>query len=626
MKQPAAILVLVLSLCLPASAAQDDASEEASRSWQRLVSLLQYLEADYPAAVASGSQFELQEQASFMGEALEAAQGLGPAGASFLPRLRSVHARVLKAEDPAGVSQECRALAEELVRAGGLTRSPRHVPDLAKGEQLYQAGCAACHGVYGAAAVPLAATLTPPPASFLEGDRRERLTPYKAFNAIGFGVTGTAMPGYPTLSDDERWDLSFYLFTLRQPGCEHTPPKASLEHLATVTDAELAAQFGAEEVACLRRRLAEPDHERSLLIARNGVSDALKVAQQGNALMARQALVDAYLMGLEPVEPALRARSPELVSELERAFLSTRLAAEHQSESLQAEGRELISLLDKARRTAGGSGLPDFWSVFWVAVFILLREGFEATVVIGALLAVLKKMGAREHTKLVHAGWGSALGVGAVAFVFGQRLLAGANREWMEGITALVAVGMLLYAALWLNARSNMRKFMGELRERMQGALGRGSLVGLFVISFSAMLRESVETAIFLQGLALDSSSGVVWGAGAGLLALVGFVLFVSRYGYRLPMKTLFNASTVMLVATAVVLLGKGLRALQEVGFLPLRPFGAFHVDALGLYADWVTLPPQLVLGVAPLLLWYFRRKPDTSGALGQVSGHFPKR
>ncbi len=584
-------------------------AEDPSQAWQRLVGLLQYLEADYPAAVESQSKFELTEQSSFMTQALETAESLGPSGSAFIPQLEAIAQRVTKGLDPQGVSQDCHTLVERLVVAGGLTRSPRRVPDLAKGQALYATACGSCHGADGRGKVEIAANMEPPPADFTDAERMERLTPYKAFNAMSFGVTGTAMPGFPTLSDEEKWSLAFYLLTVRQPACDHVPPSATLEQLATSSDLELAAQHGQAEVACLRRALKEPDHERALLIARNGVSDALRMAADGNNAGARQALVDAYLLGLEPIEPVLRVRAPDLVARLEHGFLSTRLAAERGSPELQDEGRALLSLLDGARK-AGGP-LPTFWSVFWVSLFILLREGFEATIVLAALLAVLKKMDARQHARLVHAGWVSALVVGALAFVFGQKLLAGANREWMEGVTALVAVGMLLYAALWLNARVNIRKFMGELREKMQGALGRQSLVGLFLIAFSAMLRESVETAIFLQGLAIDSPSGAAWGAVSGLVVLVGFVLFVGRYGFRLPMKTLFNVSTVLLVATAVVLLGKGLHALQEVGALPLHPFGTFRVDALGLYSDWYTLPPQLALALAPVLLWLFRRKPN---------------
>ena len=69
------------------------------------------------------------------------------------------------------------------------------------------------------------------------------------------------------------------------------------------------------------------------------------------------------------------------------------------------------------------------------------------------------------------------------------------RRELLEGFAGLFAVGMLLYAALWLNARANMSKFMGELREKMKGALGRGSVAGLFAISFTSALRESQDIA-----------------------------------------------------------------------------------------------------------------------------------
>jgi high-affinity iron transporter len=180
-------------------------------------------------------------------------------------------------------------------------------------------------------------------------------------------------------------------------------------------------------------------------------------------------------------------------------------------------------------------------------------------------------------------------------------------------VAALVAVGMLLYAALWLNARANMSKFMGELREKMQGALGRGSVVGLFGIAFSAALRESVETAIFLQGLALDSASGVLWGCVAGAVALTVLVLFVNRVGYKLPMKTLFKASTVLLVVTSIILLGKGLHALQEVAVLPLKPLPFVTIEPLGIFPDAMSLIPQAVLTAIPLILFFIKRRGSTT-------------
>ena len=601
----AALPMVCLLFALPPSARAEGASEE--RTWHRLIGILQYLEADYPAAIESQSEFELAEQKSFAAEAVDAASGLGPAAEAFLPRVKAIQARVDHAQDAPGVSRDCGALVEDLVLAGGLARSPRRPPDLKLGETLYKTNCAACHGADGRADVPIAANMEPAPANFQDAELMGGLTPYKAFNTTSFGVPGTAMPAYPTLSEEERWSLAFFVFTLRQPPCEGSPPRASLERLANTPDDALVKAYGQEHLACLRRQLPDADEERSLLVAREGIEDAMRRGAAGDTAGAKAALLDAYLNGLEPVEPKLSSRDAALVRKLEEAFLRARLAAERGSPQLQDEGRELVSLLDQARRGTGSAA--DLVSTMWLTLLIMLREGFEATIIVAALLAALKKMKATAYVRVVHAGWMSALGVGAVAYVLGRHLLAGAQREWMEAVAALLAVVMLLYAALWLNARSNMSQFMGELRQKMQGALGRGSLAGLFFIAFTAVLRESFETALFLQGLALDSPAGVAWGALLGVVAILALVLFVNRLGYRLPMKTLFTASTVLLVVTAVMLLGKGLHSLQEVGALPLVPLRFVTVDLLGIYPDMVSLAPQGLLATLPLALVLLRRR-----------------
>ncbi|PTL83840.1 cytochrome c/FTR1 family iron permease [Vitiosangium sp. GDMCC 1.1324] len=600
------LLLLSLLLATPLASAADEGASDG-RTWHRLVGILQYLQADYPAAVASKSDFELSEQRSFIAEANDAARDMGPRGEGFLSRLRDIKARVDKGEDPEGVSRDCAELVEDLVLSGGLARSPRNPPDLVRGEQIYQQACATCHGADGRAQVTIAQTMEPKPANFHDADIMAGLTPYKAFNTVSFGVTGTAMPGFPTLSEEERWAVSFYVFTLRQPACEGTPPRASLEKLANSTDPMLVEAHGQENLACLRRKMPNVDEERGLLVARDHVEQALKLGANGDWLAARNALLDAYLNGVEPVEPPLRARNPDLVLKLEKAFLDTRLAAEQKSPHLQDEGRILLSVLDEARRGSGSTA--GALSVMWITLFILIREGFEASIIVAALLAMLRKMQAPAYVRVVHVGWVSALVVGAIAFAFGRHLLGGANRELLEGFAGLAAVGMLLYAALWLNARSNMSKFMGELREKMQGALGRGSMAGLFFIAFSSVLRESVETAIFLQGLALDSATGTAWGCAAGVVAIAALVIFVNRVGYKLPMKTLFKASTVLLVATAVILLGKALHALQEVALVPLKPIPFVTIDLLGIYPDAMSLGPQVVLTAIPLIMLIIKRR-----------------
>lgn len=601
-------LLLVSLLAVPARA-----EEVPPPTWHRIVGLLEYLEGDYAKALSTGDQAELEEQRGLSDEAIKQLEAAGPSGTRYLERARAVNAAIVAGQPAAEVTALCGALAKAIIEEQAVVRTPREVPSLEQGRAQYERHCASCHGVDGSAKTELGKSLTPPPANFLDEGRMSTLTPYKVFNTSTFGIQGTAMAGFEALPEEVRWAQAFHLFTLRQPPCTRAPPSVGLFELATSTDQQLAAKYGAEEVACLRRVLPRRAAD-SLSIAQAGLDQALALYVKGDVEGARQAVVDAYLNGLEPVEPKLRARDGELVGKLEQAFTRTRLAAQS-GERFEAEVGATQKLLMQAQH---GSGTSSFWSVFVAALLILLREGFEAVVVVGALLAVLKKLGATEQARVVHAGWVSALVVGAIAFVFGQAFFAGANREWLETIVALGAVGLLLYAALWLNARANISKYMGELRGRMKAALGSGSTAGLFFIAFSSVGRESIETALFLQGLAADSRSAAGWGAAAGLVALLGLVLVVSKVGFRLPMKTLFSASTAVMVATAVMLLGKGLHGLQELGVLPLAPLRFVEVDFLGIFPDAWSLIPQLVL-VFVAIAWK-QRRPNRPSAETRVT------
>jgi high-affinity iron transporter len=598
----ALVLLAVVLIAAPPARAEGATADD----WHRVVGILQYLEGDYPAALESGSKFELDEQDAFIDEAVRAARELGPKGAGFVPRLEALQRRVNAREAPGPLTAEFAMLIDALVDAGGLSRSPRRPPDLQRGRELYAQVCVACHAADGSADVAIAKTMEPPPANFLDAEAMGGLSPYKGFNVISHGLPGTAMTAFKGAFPDaaDRWALAFFVMTLRHPPCEGKTPRTTLEKVAASTDDQLAAEFGAQALPCLRHAPPTPNEDESLLLAEQKVRSALQLLEAGDANGARQAVLDAYLLGVEPVEPMLAARDPGLVRELEGRVLAMRVALERGADA-RPDGRALLELLDRARHAESGGSA---WAVFWMALLIVLREGFEALVVVGALLAVLKKMGATAHAKVVHAGWVSALVAGAVAYFFAQRLLAGANREWMEGLVALAAVGMLLYAALWLNARANVSAFMKDLRGRMEGALGRGSAVGLFAISFSAVGRETFETALFLQGLALDSAAGAAWGGVAGLVVLGGMVAVVLRVGFRLPMKPLFQLSTAFLFGTAVILLGKGLHALQEVGAVPLYPVSFLRADLLGVYPDAVTLLAQAALALPPLVYLAVRR------------------
>lgn len=590
--------IALLAVLLTAGPPVNDAA------WHRMVGLLQYLHGDYAGAVAEKDGGELAEQRGLIAEAAAALDSLGERAAPYRGAVDALKARIDRGEDPRGVTQDCQSLALKILDEQKLQRGPRATPDLKQAAQAWSASCAACHGANGDAQTPIAAALTPKPVNFHDAERMQTLTPYRAFNTATFGVKGTAMVAFSAVPEADRWGLAFLAFTFRQPPCDHAPPAAALQELAQSTDEALAAKFGAAEVACLRRHLPEQQVAGGMFgPAKAGLVNARALYAAGDHDAARAAVVDAYLQGIEPVEPALRARDPQAVKLIENGFTVTRIAAD-KGERFEEESAALVALLDNLE--SGGTKQSGFWSVFFAALLILLREGFEALVVVGALLAVLKKLNAQAQVRIVYAAVAAALALGLLALAFAQRALAGANREWMETIVSFFAVAMLLYAALWLNARSTMSSFMIELRGQVKTAIGAGSTLGLFTVAFTAVGRESFETALFIQGLAGDSADGALWGAGAGLIALCVMVAVIHKVGFVLPMKTLFSASTVLLLATSVMVLGKGLHGLQEVGVLGLTPIPFFELPVLGIFADAVSLVPQVVLAL--LAGWWWRR------------------
>jgi|CXWL01.1.fsa_nt_gi high-affinity iron transporter len=600
------LLAAVMWGALTASVALADPLPRAE-DWQRLVGVLQYLEGDYPAALSSQDAFELAEQRAFIAEALNTARALGPDAQPFVNRLLAVQQRIEAGRDADGVSKDTGALATEIAVHARLERRPSRSPDLASGQRLWAVNCAVCHGAQGNGQTSFTETLKPPPTDFTDAQVLSGLSPFRAYNALSSGIPGTAMPAFPTLSEQERWDLAFYLFGFSRLPCAAPPPAVPLETLATRSDDELTEAYGAAATNCLRLAPPVETTESVLAAAIARVEKARELARTSGPAAARAALVDAYLQEFEPLEPLLKSRAPDVVAAVERDFLAAR-AATGDPRQLDAAVTSLVGHLHRLE----GKEAPqaDFWSVFLSALLILIREGFEAAVVVGALLAMLKKVGATAQARTVHFGWVSALIAGAAGFALGHRALSGANRESLETMVGFFAVAMLVYAALWLNARSHISQYMGELREKMKGALGTGSTWGLFAIAFTAVARETFETALFLQGLATDSMSGAIYGAVSGLVLLAVLLAFIRRVGFVLPMKTLFNASTVLLVLTAAMILGKSMHGLLELGYLESAPVPFFSIPALGIFADLWSLIPQavLVLVLVPSAWWSWRR------------------
>ena len=202
---------------------------------------------------------------------------------------------------------------------------------------------------------------------------------------------------------------------------------------------------------------------------------------------------------------------------------------------------------------------------------VVLREGFEASLVVGIVLAFLDRTGRREGFAAVWVGVAAALAlslaVGVALFAAGAEL-EGTSEAVFEGVVMLAAAGLLTWMIFWM--RNRARTLRAEIEGRAQAALDAGSAIGLALVVFLGVAREGVETALFLFS-SVESSSRVVSLVGGlvGGAAAVGLGYLFYRGSHRLNLRTFFTATSVLLLVFAGYLLAMGLHELSDAGVIP---------------------------------------------------------
>jgi high-affinity iron transporter len=288
--------------------------------------------------------------------------------------------------------------------------------------------------------------------------------------------------------------------------------------------------------------------------------------------MADQRLLDAYLQGFEPLEPRLRIRDSEATRRVEAGFRDLRIAvARGEASVVQAGARELTRTLDSLGETHRAP-IP-----LLAGFLVFAREGIEAALLVGALLAALRKLGRPEARRYIHAGWILALPVGiATWWIFDAVLaLSMRRRELFEAVIALLAAVVLFSASFWMISKADARRWMAYLRARLEASLSRDRLLLLGGLSFLAVYREAAETVLFTQALLLEAPEqrAAVWlGAALGLSLVCAVAAVMSRAVTRLPLGPFFAFSGVLLCALATTFAGSGIYDLVASGYLPPRP------------------------------------------------------
>jgi high-affinity iron transporter len=350
--------------------------------------------------------------------------------------------------------------------------------------------------------------------------------------------------------------------------------------------------------------IAATDAER--LQAAVAQLDSARTAIARKDTAAALAALRGFQIQWPSVEVTVKAKSPSAYAATEddmasaEAMLSGAQPRDAEADAVLARMRDRLAPFAES---GTNYGLFDAW-------VIMLREGLEALLVVGALTAFVKRSNNSDKQSWI---WGGALvgivlsvGLAVVLQQVFSRAGAGLGREVVEGSVGLFAAAMLFYVSYWLHSKSKLGAWQSYIRERGTAALAGGSMLSLSLVALLAVLREGAETAIFYLGIAPSiAPSDLVLGLGLGVLSLAGVGVAVMFIGLRLPLRPFFIASSLLIYYLGFKFLGTGLHALQVAGVLPATPAPVPSSDVLGVYPTWETALPQLVLVLAAVaIVW----------------------
>ncbi|MDB4881049.1 MAG: hypothetical protein JWL60_2495 [Gemmatimonadetes bacterium] len=611
------------------------------------------------------SQLEYQEATDFLLDARATADRLPGAQAAAARALIDSISAAVKAKKPPRVVDSLETVFAALLGTAAQLELPRGALDLAAGRRIFDASCASCHGSTGQGDGPAGLTLSPRPPAIGDAKLMHDVTPALMYRVISVGITGTSMPGFATaLTPEQRWNVVGYVNSLRSTraqqlegeglfvrGCaschgalgagdgtmarsltklppeigtvgwqmERTdlqlaevvrrgvpgsamPPSPELDDAQVMSIVSYVRTLPARErnggVLANGADSLDPD-----VVARNVVAQleqSLDAARAGRLNDAGDKAFDAYI-AFEPLERTTRAKNPGLIANLERIFAEFKAAVRSNDLRGAERARDAIetNLPEVVQLTAPpGSGSEAFWQSF----LIILREGFEAILVIGSIVAFLIKTGNRDRLRNIWTGVTIGLVASGITAVVLRTLLvsAPASKEVVEGVSLLLAVAVLFSVSYWLISKVEAAKWQQFVKEKVTTALEQGGGRALTFVAFLAVYREGAETALFYQALFNEGPHvvtplvlGMLVGFGALAVIFTGFY----RFGVKIPLRPFFSVTSVLLYFMAFVFMGKGIKELQEGNVLALSAIRGFpHVEWLGLYPSWQGVLAQVAL------------------------------
>jgi high-affinity iron transporter len=345
--------------------------------------------------------------------------------------------------------------------------------------------------------------------------------------------------------------------------------------------------------------------QATLAKAFDGVAE---LADGGSSDDAASAMTSAYFEAFEPIEKGLLARRPQEVPPLEARFnaIRGRIDGGLKGTALAAE---LVSLREEvaqavARSQSGGA----FGTAFFASLVTILREGMEVILLLTMLIALVAKAGQPKALRAIYTGVGAAAVASlltAVALNLFVSTSQGRAREQIEGWVMMAAAGVLFYVSYWLISQAESKRWTEFLKGQIRRGVAAGGFGTLGLTAFLAVYREGAETALMyqsmigLQGGSRAGLAGVAAGLAVGLVGLGAVYRLIRTTSVKLPLRTFFKVTGLVLFGMAIVFAGQGVFELQSARILKITP-----IDWLGSGVAWLGLYPNLqVLSVQGLLI-----------------------
>ena len=214
-----------------------------------------------------------------------------------------------------------------------------------------------------------------------------------------------------------------------------------------------------------------------------------------------------------------------------------------------------------------------------------LREGVEAALIVSIILAYLAKTGNQRYFGMIWVGAGAAIVLSVVIGLVLFNTVGGFEEpaeQIFEGFAMIIAAAVVTWMLFWM--RRTAANIKGELHAGVDRALANGGIFGLAALAFTAVIREGIETALFLMGQATAAGTeamSTLIGALVGLVIAVGIGYGLYRGARVINLRTFFQWTGIALIFIAAGLLSHGIHEFIEAGWITFGTSTAFDISAI---------------------------------------------